>query len=115
MNNNQKVINTFRHRLIETAILNTHNLFSEAKARILGPGDLHVKAGSSVTLICVINQGPHDLGTVFWYLGANILQATPPHPNDAETSARISIQVITYSFRFEKLTFPFCRTTGPMD
>ncbi|KAK5648819.1 hypothetical protein RI129_003711 [Pyrocoelia pectoralis] len=37
----------------------------EAKARVLGPGDLQVKAGSSVTLVCVINQGPHDLGTVF--------------------------------------------------
>ncbi|KAJ8974312.1 hypothetical protein NQ317_010907 [Molorchus minor] len=41
----------------------------EAKARILGPTDLHVKAGSSITLTCMINQGPHDLGTVFWYKG----------------------------------------------
>ncbi|XP_031328445.1 zwei Ig domain protein zig-8-like isoform X1 [Photinus pyralis] len=64
----------------------------EAKARVLGPGDLHVKAGSSVTLICVINQGPHDLGTVFWYLGANILQTPPTHPNDPDSTERLSIQ-----------------------
>lgn len=79
-------------------ISNAEHLFSEAKARVLGPGDLHVKAGSSVTLVCVINQGPHDLGTVFWYLGANMLQTTPTHPNDADTSARITIQVIFLYF-----------------
>ncbi|XP_069673548.1 zwei Ig domain protein zig-8-like [Periplaneta americana] len=46
----------------------------EAKARIMGPADLYVKTGSSVTLTCVISQGPHDLGTVFWYRGAAIIQ-----------------------------------------
>lgn len=59
----------------------------------MGPGDLHVKAGSSVTLTCVISQGPHDLGTVFWYKGAEILEVSSPHPNDADPDARISIQV----------------------
>jgi len=39
----------------------------EAKARIKGPTDLFVKTGSVVRLSCVISQGPHDLGTVFWY------------------------------------------------
>lgn len=72
---------------------NIFHLFSEAKARVLGPGDLHVKAGSSVTLVCVINQGPHDLGTVFWYLGANMLEVTSVHPNEADPTARLSIQV----------------------
>ncbi|XP_019866682.1 zwei Ig domain protein zig-8 isoform X2 [Aethina tumida] len=57
-----------------------------AKARILGPSDLHVKAGSSVSLTCVINQGPHDLGTVFWYKGDDMLQPTLPHINNADTS-----------------------------
>lgn len=50
------------------------SVFSEAKARIVGPADLYVKTGSSVTLTCVISQGPHDLGTVFWYRGAAIIQ-----------------------------------------
>ncbi|KRT78301.1 Immunoglobulin, partial [Oryctes borbonicus] len=68
----------------------------EAKARILGPSDLHVKAGSSITLTCIIKQGPHDLGTVFWYRGSDILDVTP-HPNDASAAAantadRIMIQ-----------------------
>lgn len=40
---------------------------AESKAKILGPSDLYVKTGSSVTLTCTISQGPHDLGTVFWY------------------------------------------------
>ncbi|PSN49521.1 hypothetical protein C0J52_18951 [Blattella germanica] len=46
----------------------------EAKARIMGPADLYVKTGSSVSLTCVISQGPHDLGTVFWYRNAAIIQ-----------------------------------------
>ncbi|XP_063905957.1 zwei Ig domain protein zig-8-like isoform X1 [Zophobas morio] len=64
----------------------------EAKARILEASDLHVKAGSSVTLTCVINQGPHDLGTVFWYKGTEIVQTTQPHVNDADTVTRVTVQ-----------------------
>ncbi|EAA12592.4 AGAP007759-PA, partial [Anopheles gambiae str. PEST] len=41
----------------------------EAKAIILGPTDLYVKMGSVVTLTCIISQGPHDLGTIYWYRG----------------------------------------------
>ncbi|XP_063905958.1 zwei Ig domain protein zig-8-like isoform X2 [Zophobas morio] len=63
-----------------------------AKARILEASDLHVKAGSSVTLTCVINQGPHDLGTVFWYKGTEIVQTTQPHVNDADTVTRVTVQ-----------------------
>lgn len=66
----------------------------EAKARILGPSDLHVKAGSSITLTCIIKQGPHDLGTVFWYRGSDILDVSP-HPNDASIASSDSIDRIT--------------------
>lgn len=69
----------------------------EAKARILGPSDIHVKAGSSVTLTCVINQGPHDLGTVFWYKNTEIVHTAEPHPNEADAEARVTIQVIVTS------------------
>lgn len=47
---------------------------SESKAKILGPSDLYVKTGSSVTLTCIISQGPHDLGTVFWYRDKHPIQ-----------------------------------------
>ncbi|KAH0818138.1 hypothetical protein GEV33_004653 [Tenebrio molitor] len=66
----------------------------EAKARILEASDLHVKAGSSVTLTCVINQGPHDLGTVFWYKGTEIVQTLQPHVNDADSVTRVTVQRI---------------------
>lgn len=42
---------------------------TEAKALILGPTDIYVKIGSAVTLTCIITQGPHDLGTIYWYRG----------------------------------------------
>jgi hypothetical protein len=42
---------------------------AELKAVILGTPDLHVKSGSEIILTCKIPQGPHDLGTVFWYKG----------------------------------------------
>ncbi|XP_059486873.1 zwei Ig domain protein zig-8-like isoform X1 [Neocloeon triangulifer] len=50
----------------------------EAKARILGPADLYVKTGSTISLSCLISQGPHDLGTVFWYHGATIVDYDSP-------------------------------------
>ncbi|KAF4531839.1 hypothetical protein B566_EDAN000865 [Ephemera danica] len=53
-------------------------VFTEAKARILGPADLYVKTGSTISLSCVISQGPHDLGTVFWYHGATIVDYDSP-------------------------------------
>ncbi|XP_030767533.1 zwei Ig domain protein zig-8-like [Sitophilus oryzae] len=46
----------------------------ESKAKILGSTDLHVKVGSSVTLTCSVNKGPHDLGSIFWYKENEILQ-----------------------------------------
>lgn len=87
----------------------------EAKARILGPGDLHVKAGSSVTLTCVISQGPHDLGTVFWYKGSDIVETFTSHPNDADViSDRLSIQVKQNVISLNRsIKFCFFRINGP--
>ncbi|XP_060520013.1 zwei Ig domain protein zig-8-like [Cylas formicarius] len=61
----------------------------EPRARIVGPTDLHVKAGSSVTLTCIINQGPHALGNVFWYKDAAILD---PMMTDSVADRRVSIE-----------------------
>ncbi|XP_075216922.1 zwei Ig domain protein zig-8-like isoform X2 [Lycorma delicatula] len=49
----------------------------ELKAEILGPSEVYVRRGSSLTLTCVISQGPHDLGTVFWYQGSDLLHSGP--------------------------------------
>ncbi|XP_075215366.1 inactive tyrosine-protein kinase 7-like [Lycorma delicatula] len=49
----------------------------ESKATILGGSEVYVRRGSSVTLNCVISQGPHDLGTVFWYRGSSPLHSGP--------------------------------------
>ncbi|KAF7280972.1 hypothetical protein GWI33_005305 [Rhynchophorus ferrugineus] len=51
----------------------------ESKAKILGSTDLHVKVGSSVTLTCSVNKGPHDLGSIFWYKENEILQEDHLH------------------------------------
>lgn len=39
------------------------------RARICGPQELYVKEDSEVSMRCELSQGPHDLGTIFWYLG----------------------------------------------
>ncbi|XP_034246635.1 zwei Ig domain protein zig-8-like isoform X2 [Thrips palmi] len=68
----------------------------EWKAQILGSSDLHVKTGSSVTLTCVLSQGPHDLGTVQWFrndvLLSNML-AGDVHPNALDPEPRLRITV----------------------
>ncbi|XP_040162600.1 zwei Ig domain protein zig-8-like isoform X2 [Anopheles arabiensis] len=67
----------------------------EAKAIILGPTDLYVKMGSVVTLTCIISQGPHDLGTIYWYRGSNLVQPIELHPNDPSLAYphRISVEL----------------------
>ena len=42
---------------------------TEAKAVIPGPSDIYVKQGSEVVLTCVVSQGPHELGQMFWLRG----------------------------------------------
>lgn len=67
----------------------------EAKALILGPTDIYVKIGSAVTLTCIITQGPHDLGTIYWYRGTNIIKPTETHPNETSIAypPRISVDL----------------------
>ncbi|XP_018906362.1 zwei Ig domain protein zig-8 [Bemisia tabaci] len=45
----------------------------ESKAKILGPSEVYIKSGSELTLTCVISQGPHNLGTIFWYRGERLV------------------------------------------
>uniref|UniRef100_A0A182FGG0 Ig-like domain-containing protein n=1 Tax=Anopheles albimanus TaxID=7167 RepID=A0A182FGG0_ANOAL len=65
----------------------------ELRARVLGPSDIFIKSGSEITLVCVIQQGPHELGTVFWYKG-NTLVEPSTQENDILTgeNRRISIE-----------------------
>lgn len=42
---------------------------AEAKAIIPGPSDIYVKQGSAVVLTCIVSQGPHELGQIFWLRG----------------------------------------------
>lgn len=36
---------------------------------IPGPSDIYVKQGSEVVLTCIVSQGPHELGQIFWLRG----------------------------------------------
>lgn len=64
------IFHIFRHKINFYYILST-----EAKAHILGPVDLYVKTGSSLSLTCILSQGPHDLGTIFWYKGKSVVSS----------------------------------------
>ncbi|KAG8232990.1 hypothetical protein J437_LFUL013677, partial [Ladona fulva] len=57
----------------------------EAKARIMGPSDLYVKTGSTIVLSCEVAQGPHDLGTLFWYRGSTLVDAASPGRASVDT------------------------------
>ncbi|XP_070507265.1 uncharacterized protein [Chironomus tepperi] len=67
----------------------------ELKAVIQGPSDLYVKSGSEITLNCKLQQGPHDLGTIYWYKGSDIIQTVMIHENDVNSDDlnRISVDV----------------------
>ncbi|XP_058801640.1 zwei Ig domain protein zig-8-like [Phymastichus coffea] len=63
----------------------------EPRARILGASEVFVKTGSSLTLTCVISQGPHNLGTVEWYRGSSVVTTSKISPNDVDTEPRIVV------------------------
>ncbi|XP_022837672.1 zwei Ig domain protein zig-8-like [Spodoptera litura] len=64
----------------------------EAKAHILGPVDLYVKTGSSLSLTCILSQGPHDLGTIFWYKGSNIIEYKELEENELVEEPRVRLK-----------------------
>ncbi|XP_061503083.1 zwei Ig domain protein zig-8 isoform X1 [Anopheles gambiae] len=66
----------------------------ELRARILGPSDIFIKSGSEITMVCVIQQGPHELGTVFWYKG-NTLVEPLAQENDIHSGDRGRITIET--------------------
>ncbi|XP_053667170.1 zwei Ig domain protein zig-8-like [Anopheles marshallii] len=66
----------------------------ELRARILGPSDIFVKSGSEITMVCIIQQGPHELGTVFWYKG-NTLVEPVAQENDIHSGDRGRITIET--------------------
>uniref|UniRef100_A0A182KB91 Ig-like domain-containing protein n=1 Tax=Anopheles christyi TaxID=43041 RepID=A0A182KB91_9DIPT len=68
--------------------------FAELRARILGPSDIFIKSGSEITMVCVIQQGPHELGTVFWYKG-NTLVEPVAQENDIHSGDRGRITIET--------------------
>ena len=67
-------------------------IFAEARARITGASDIIVKTGSSLTLTCVMSQGPHNLGTVSWYRGSTPVTTSILSDNDVETEPRIMVE-----------------------
>ncbi|VVC99377.1 unnamed protein product [Leptidea sinapis] len=64
----------------------------EAKAKVLGPADLYVKTGSSLALTCVLSQGPHDLGTIFWYKGSKLIEYKEVEENEIVEEQRLRLK-----------------------
>jgi hypothetical protein len=58
------IINT-----VNFSLFSPLSTFAELKATISGPSEVFVKSGSEITLFCKLQQGPHDLGTIYWYKG----------------------------------------------
>lgn len=67
----------------------------ELKARILGPSDLFLKSGSEITLICKLQQGPHDLGTIYWYKGKSMIYKLLRHCRVPHKIFSITLQEVT--------------------
>uniref|UniRef100_A0A182X4B7 Ig-like domain-containing protein n=1 Tax=Anopheles quadriannulatus TaxID=34691 RepID=A0A182X4B7_ANOQN len=62
------------HILTTGASTYTSDQRFQLRARILGPTDIFVKSDSEITMTCVIQQGPHELGTIFWYKGSTLIE-----------------------------------------
>ncbi|XP_031623671.1 uncharacterized protein LOC116340999 [Contarinia nasturtii] len=64
----------------------------EAKAVVVGPTDIYVKMGSEVVLTCIVSQGPHELGTIYWYRDSTMLDVPAEfESNDVDYSPRITV------------------------
>nr|XP_023013092.1 uncharacterized protein LOC111503101 [Leptinotarsa decemlineata] len=69
-----------------------YDINEKQKARILGPVDVYIQAGSSISLTCLMSQGPHDLGTVLWYKDDFLLETSEPQVNGADRLGRVIIE-----------------------
>ena len=58
-------------------------LFSESTAKILGPTEVYVKQGSTLSLTCLVTQAVEN-AAIFWYHDVNVL-------DDQTSSGRIHI------------------------
>ncbi|XP_055299069.1 zwei Ig domain protein zig-8-like [Sitodiplosis mosellana] len=83
----------------------------EAKAVIPGPSDIYVKQGSEVVLTCVVSQGPHELGQIFWLRGKQMIDPkTRYHLNDIfEYPDRITISTESGDVLQSRLTISTAR------
>ncbi|CAB0035503.1 unnamed protein product [Trichogramma brassicae] len=84
------IIAFFNGSFGSTATIYMHK--NKARARITGAADIIVKTGSSLTLTCVMSQGPHNLGTVNWYRGDSPVTTSILPDNDIETEPRIMVE-----------------------
>uniref|UniRef100_A0ABD2WNB2 Ig-like domain-containing protein n=1 Tax=Trichogramma kaykai TaxID=54128 RepID=A0ABD2WNB2_9HYME len=84
------IIAFFNHSFGSTSTIYMH--INKARARITGAADIIVKTGSSLTLTCVMSQGPHNLGTVNWYRGDSPVTTSILPDNDIETEPRIMVE-----------------------
>ncbi|KAK3849432.1 hypothetical protein Pcinc_043816 [Petrolisthes cinctipes] len=67
---------------------------STPRAAILGPRELHVQEGNTITLICVIQQGKPPF--VFWYHDQQMVNydtrlSVETHVEGARTHSRLTI------------------------
>ena len=53
-------------------------LISESKAKIVGPAEVYVKKGSTLSLTCLVSQAVEN-AVIFWYHDANVLDNSGPH------------------------------------
>ncbi|XP_031623503.1 zwei Ig domain protein zig-8-like [Contarinia nasturtii] len=85
----------------------------EAKAVIPGPTDIYVKQGSEVVLTCIVSQGPHELGQIYWLRGKHMIDTkTSYHLNDVfEYPDRITISTESADVLQSRLTISKARLT----
>ena len=80
---------------------------TEARARIIGASDLILKTGSSLTLTCVMSQGPHNLGTVNWFRGNNQITTSKISENDVDNIPRIRVDTAWSDALTSKFVFVY--------
>ena len=67
-----------------------------AQAKILGPEDVYVKKGSTISLTCSVNVQSTPPSSVSWHHGGTVLDFNSPRYKPRESSSRVlSVTLLT--------------------
>lgn len=75
---------------------------SESKAKMVGPSEVYVKQGSTLSLTCIVSQAVEN-AAIFWYHDMNVIDDGPLRPVRIDLHYEANTATLTSRLRITNL------------